>query len=408
MGARWILSLALVGLTQCAGGVATGGDSGVRDAEVAADAGRTDASALDASNAAFDGGSNDAGLGGESGVEPNMDAAVSDALPSDADLDAQQDAGCVDLDGDGYGDGPECLGPDCDDESSLVNPARPELCDGVDNDCDPETEDGSDDLSLRIACDSEGDIDLCPEDQPTCVAGEVQCEASGEPLPELCDQVDNDCNPATPDGADVAMVGTPCESAGDPDRCEDDAVACVDGMLRCVDMGQPLPDLCDQMDNDCNPSTPDGADEPGFDDPCDFTDTDLCEDDRVDCVAGVLGCTDRPNDLADVCDGVDNDCDPSTAEGSGETGFGTTCDTCVGTSCQCGSGPACGGGQQCCGGSCVDVSSSGAHCGACGRSCGGDDCCGGTCVDTDSDTDHCGSCDNECLIECLLGICFPL
>jgi hypothetical protein len=43
---------------------------------------------------------------------------------------------CFDEDSDGYGRGPECLGPDCDDDNPDAHPGHVELCDEVDNDCD--------------------------------------------------------------------------------------------------------------------------------------------------------------------------------------------------------------------------------------------------------------------------------
>ena len=43
---------------------------------------------------------------------------------------------CVDGDGDVYGEGEGCLGTDCDDSNPDVYGSAPELCDGLDNDCD--------------------------------------------------------------------------------------------------------------------------------------------------------------------------------------------------------------------------------------------------------------------------------
>jgi hypothetical protein len=53
---------------------------------------------------------------------------------------------CRDLDADGFGVGPGCLGPDCDDADPLNNPGNVESCDGRDNDCDGAADD-------RAACD---------------------------------------------------------------------------------------------------------------------------------------------------------------------------------------------------------------------------------------------------------------
>ena len=51
-------------------------------------------------------------------------------------------SGCLDRDGDLYGEG--CaLGADCDDSDTAVSPAAPERCDGRDNDCNGHIDDGA-------------------------------------------------------------------------------------------------------------------------------------------------------------------------------------------------------------------------------------------------------------------------
>jgi hypothetical protein len=51
---------------------------------------------------------------------------------------------CTDYDEDGYGDGPDCLGPDCNDYDAAINPAADEVYGNcIDDDCNPLTSDES-------------------------------------------------------------------------------------------------------------------------------------------------------------------------------------------------------------------------------------------------------------------------
>jgi hypothetical protein len=187
----------------------------------------------------------------------------------------------VDGDGDGY---TPCEG-DCDDAVAAVNPGAAEVaCDDVDNDCNPATPDVSDGDGDGSACNKDcddGDSDVYPG------------------APQLCDGINNNCrNPSWPevpaDELDTDADGYRiCE--GD---CDDTSAASNPGTPEFV---------CDGVDNDCNPSTPDG----GIDVDGDGVDCD------TDCNEGDPGTF--PG-AAEICDGRDNDC-------SGQIDDDALCDT---------------------------------------------------------------------------------
>jgi len=53
-----------------------------------------------------------------------------------------QAAECQDGDGDGFGQGVDCAGPDCDDGNRDVHPGAVELCNDLDDDCDGAPDNG--------------------------------------------------------------------------------------------------------------------------------------------------------------------------------------------------------------------------------------------------------------------------
>ena len=122
--------------------------------------------------------------------------------------------------------------------------------------------------------------------------------------PEVCDGLDNDCNGVV--DQDDPGGGGACDTglAGD---CAAGTMSCLEGRLVCVADLPPQADLCDGADNDCDGELAEDdvavgvACVTGEEGVCGLGET-VCHGDQVAC--GVL------NEAgAEVCDGLDNDCD---------------------------------------------------------------------------------------------------
>ena len=151
-----------------------------------------------------------------------IDEAGSEPVYTDADGDGFGDpsTGLLISACDGGGEGMIADGTDCDDTDPTVFPGAVEVCDGIDNDCDTEVDEGLGEISyLDLDGDGYGDP-LAPvtgcDGGGGGVADMTDCDdtdASVYPgAPELCDGLDNDC--------DV-----------DVDEEEDCSSTCGDGVL---------------------------------------------------------------------------------------------------------------------------------------------------------------------------------
>lgn len=131
-------------------------------------------------------------------IVPTGDGGVSDAGPDVVDAGpVVVDAGprdCLDDDGDGYGDGPGCLGFDCDEADDDVHEGAEELCNDVDDDCDFGVDEGCEcPLGQGFAC---GTLrGQCEIGVQVCTTGTwSECDSATPPEREECDGEDNDCD----------------------------------------------------------------------------------------------------------------------------------------------------------------------------------------------------------------------
>ena len=148
--------------------------------------------------------------------------------------------GPVDLDGDGFTDD-----LDCDDSNASVYPGAPEICDGLDNNCNTVVDEGLVEIcGDGIDNDCDGDVDegfdLDGDGYASCEGDCNDNDATINPgAAEICgDGIDNNCNAEVDEGGDADGDGyTTCD--GD---CDDNDAAINPGAA----------EICDGIDNDCD------------------------------------------------------------------------------------------------------------------------------------------------------------
>ena len=228
------------------------------------------------------------------------------------------DSGCLDSDGDGF-----CADEDCDDGDITISPDADELCDGIDNDCDEEVDEGDAVDGTIYYHDADGDGYGDQYDATVaCSVPSGYTENSGD-----CNDADETYNPAAQETDCTDPNDYNCDgSVGTVDADGDGWVACQE----CNDADNTIyPDAdeyCDEVDNDCDGETDEDSAVDATDWYIDY-DTDGYGSDRytregceqpVGYVDNSDDCNDANDDsfpgATEVCDGADTDCDGEVDE----------------------------------------------------------------------------------------------
>ncbi|MCA9545788.1 MAG: hypothetical protein KC613_15395, partial [Myxococcales bacterium] len=151
------------------------------------------------------------------------------------------------------------------------------------------------------ACDADAN-GICARGVVACRGGELIC-LPGEPAAEACDGADNDCDGAVDNGFEL---GTAC-SAGVGACARDGAWQCGPNGGRVCDAqpGPPAAEVCNGLDDNCDGNVDEGLDNGAA---CQTGLPGACARGVEQCAGGAVVCS-GPAPTPEICDNVDNDCD---------------------------------------------------------------------------------------------------
>ncbi|MHB8877482.1 MAG: putative metal-binding motif-containing protein, partial [Myxococcaceae bacterium] len=260
-----------------------------------------------------------------------------------------------DVDGDGYGAQGSAAQPscspvagkvanntDCNDNNSSIRPGAAETCNGADDNCNAQTDEGLTFLSYYPDLDSDGYGASGSVAQSSCraVTGKVtnntDCNDGNTQIrpgvAETCNGVDDNCNAQTDEGLTFVSYYPDADSDtyGSSTAAAQSACSPVAGMLTsrtdCNDgvasIHPGAAEACNSADDDCDGTTDEGN--PGGGATCNTGQAGVCQAGTVTCQGGALSCLRNLSPSAELCDNLDNDCNNQVDETFANKGLACT------------------------------------------------------------------------------------
>jgi hypothetical protein len=182
-----------------------------------------------------------------------------------------------------------------------------ELCNGLDDDCDGQIDNGNPESGQPCQT---GNAGVCAAGVTTCEAGALACAPSMSASAEVCDGLDNDCNGQIDDG----VGGGQACNTGMPGICADGQTSCANGSVECIPVTGPQAESCNGVDDDCNGQVDNGN--PGGGGACNTGMPGICAAGTTQCSGGGLVCQQNQGAGNEVCgNGLDDNCNGQVDEG---------------------------------------------------------------------------------------------
>jgi putative metal-binding protein len=192
-----------------------------------------------------------------------------------------------------------------------------EVCDGLDNDCEGNVDNGN--PGGGGSCNT-GNLGICAAGSFQCLSGQVTCVQDLQPSAETCNGLDDDCN-GTVDQGDPGG-GASCVS-GLPGICSPGTEHCANGMIECQSNLMPQTEVCNGLDDNCDNVVDDGN--PGGNMSCSTGGVGVCAAGTTQCTGGTIVCNQNVQPSNEQCNGLDDNCNGPVDEGN--PGGGGACNT---------------------------------------------------------------------------------